>query len=73
VRAQTPAHPCAHPTVPTGTAAPVIGLRVHVGAAREQRRHHVRVPVLSGEMQRRPPAAATRSRTHRQRAPAGAL
>jgi hypothetical protein len=35
--------------------APVIGLRVHVGAVREQCRHHVRVLSVSGVMERRPP------------------
>ncbi len=39
------------------------GSRVHVGAVREQRRHNVRVPVESGVMERRPPAAE-RARAH---------
>jgi hypothetical protein len=37
-------------------AAPVKVLRVHVGAVREQRRRHRRVPLLSGVMERRVPA-----------------
>jgi hypothetical protein len=44
-------------------AAPVIVLRVHVGAVREQRRHHRRVPVVRGHMERRVPAA-DRARAH---------
>ena len=36
---------------------------MHVGAVREQRRRHVRVPVGSGGMERRPPAAE-RARAH---------
>ena len=43
--------------------APVLVLRVHVGAVREQRRRHVRVPAVSGVMERRPPAA-DRARAH---------
>ena len=41
----------------------MLALRVHVGAVREQRRRHVRVPLFSGPMERRPPAA-DRARAH---------
>jgi hypothetical protein len=71
-RARTHAHLCGCIRPSRSAAAPGIGLRVHVGAVREQRRHHIRVPVGSGPMERRVPAAETRSRTHRQRAPVGA-
>jgi hypothetical protein len=37
--------------------APILVLRIHVGPMREQRRRHVRVPFLSGDMERRQPAA----------------
>jgi hypothetical protein len=38
-------------------AAPVLVIRVHVGAVREQRRHRRRVPGPSGKTERRLPAA----------------
>ncbi len=43
--------------------APAIGLRVNVGAVRQQRRHRRRVPFASGPMERRLPAA-DRARAH---------
>jgi hypothetical protein len=49
---------CAYmPTAPVRPPAPAIGLRVHVGAVREQLRRQRRVPVASGFMERRQPVA----------------
>jgi hypothetical protein len=51
------------------SAAPAFGRRVHVGAVREQRRHHRRVAFERGAMERRVPAVQ-RARAHTpQRAP----
>jgi hypothetical protein len=46
-------------------AAPVIVLRVHIGAVREQRCRRRSVAFVRGIMERRPPAVQTRSPTHR--------
>jgi hypothetical protein len=62
-RARTHAHLCVCIRPSRSAAAPEVALRVHVGAAREQRRHHRRVPVASGFMERRLPAAE-RARAH---------
>jgi hypothetical protein len=63
VRASTRTHSrvCIRPS--RSAAAPDLALGVHVGAVREQRRHHVGVPVDSGVKERRPPAA-DRARAH---------
>ncbi len=47
--------------------APVLVLRVHVGAVREQRRRHRRVPVDGGQVERRLPAADRELANTRQR------